>query len=183
MALPIAKINVMSDPRFEPLLTRMQLSGIAAADDLRGCTDVEIARLEKRYGLTLPFIYQNYLRIMGHGAGKLFSHDHMAVTYPNVFDMTLDFTTDWRAENAAAPGTSPELPANALIIAGRLADQFNFICCEGQYDCPVYYINTLDKQAVEAAPSLLDWLEGCCAAAEAAIASGYFLDNPKGTGA
>jgi hypothetical protein len=174
----------MDFDRFRRLLQRLERSNVAAPAQLVGCSEPEVAALEARYGLRLPQTYTLYLRVMGHKSGRLFTCDHMAVFYRYVLDMTADERRLW-AESQAEDGSGPppefELPADALLIAGRLGDQFGYIRCGGQDDSPVWYFNTWEWQVRELHSSVLAWLECWCEEAERAIARGYFDIYPEGT--
>jgi hypothetical protein len=174
----------MGFDRFECLLQRMEQSGVASRSQLVGCSEHEIAALEARYNLRLPRTYVLYLEVMGHKSGRLFTCDHMAVFYPHVLEMTADQRLLW-AECNDSDGSGPpqgfQLPLDALLIASRLADQYEFIRCCGQEDSAVFYFNVWDWQVRESNPSVLAWLETWCGEAERAIASGYFDLYPEGT--
>lgn len=165
--------------RFSQLLQRMEQSKVALPAQRVGCTEAEIAALETRYGLRLPQTYTLYLRTMGHQSGRLFAHDHMAVFYPYVLHMTADLRKEW-AQEASGPPPGFALPEDALLIAGRLGQQFEFIR-SGQEDSPLWYFNTWEWEIRESHPSVLSWLEVWCEEAERAIASGYFDGLTEGT--
>jgi hypothetical protein len=176
----------MDETRFDRLLRRMIGSGVATLDQVVGCTSSEIAALEAKYSLRLPQSYRRYLEVMGHRSGRLFTHDHMAVTYPYVLVMTRDqrqLWAKWRQEAGRHPAPPPEFafPDDALLIAGRLGEQFSFILCGGQDDVPVWYLNNYRWETREMHGSVLEWLECWCEGAEQAIASGYFDLYPDGT--
>lgn len=174
----------MDEDCFARLLRRLEASHVATPADLVGCTPGEIEMLEARYGLRLPRAYRRYLEVMGHRSGRLFTCDHAAVFYPYVLAMTAEQRLLWaeaRAENGSGPPPAFELPGDALLIYGRLGEQFEFIRCRGEDDSPVWYFNTWEWQVREAAPSVLAWLESWCTEAEWAISSGYFDLHPKGT--
>jgi hypothetical protein len=173
---------------FEQLLTRMAKSKVANHSDLRGCTRAEIAYLEQRYGLLLPFSYRRYLELMGHRSGRLFTSDHMAVFYEHAVRLTDDFRTrrlgsgeEQHSGDMRAPSTF-RLPTNALIIAGRLDASWEFIRCDDANDSPVWIFDENDWAITETSASVIDWLRTWCGIAEDATASGYFLSNPNGTG-
>lgn len=170
--------------RFRRLLRRMERSSVALPSQLVGCSEQEIAALEARYGFQLPASYTQYLRVMGHKSGRLFTSDHMAVFYRYVLTMTAEEREGWatcKDEEGSSPPLGFTLPADALLIAGRLGSQFEFIRCQGQDDSPVWGFNIWDWQLRESSPSVLAWLERWCGEAERAIASGYFDLNPQGT--
>jgi hypothetical protein len=170
--------------RFQRLLQRMERSGVASSSQFVGCSEQEINALEARYGLRLPQTYMHYLRVMGHRSGRLFTCDHTAVFYPCVLEMTAEQRRSWaecNADDGSGPPPEFELPRDALLIAGRLGDQFEYIRCSGQEDSPVWYFNTWEWQVQEFHPSVLAWLETWCGESEQAIASGYFDLYPDGT--
>jgi hypothetical protein len=157
----------------------MGQSNIASISQLVGCSEQEIATLESRYGLRLPPSDAMYLQLMGHKSGRLFTSDHTAVFYRHVLEMTAE---ERRAgAEDGGPPSDFELPPDALLIAGRLGEQFEFIQCAGQDDSPVWYFNTWDWRVRESHPSVLAWLESWCGEAEQAIAGGYDDTCPDGT--
>ena len=165
--------------RFSQFLSRLESSNIAKAADLIGCSKVELSTLEAKYQIQLPDTYKKYLRVMGHRSGRLFTFDHMAVFYRYVLSMTGDLRQEWLSENL--PPVKFTLPADALIISGRLGEQFEFIQCTGDVDSPVWYFNTWDWNISQPHPSVISWLEQWCGESERAIASGYFDQQPNGT--
>jgi hypothetical protein len=174
----------MDEDRFARLMHRLQERRVAAPTDMVGCGEDQIEALEARYGIRLPPTYRRYLEVMGHRAGRLFSWDHAAVFYQHVLSMTAELRREWEeAWTTERDGPPPEfeLPADALVIYGRLGDQFQFIRCDGQDDPPVFYFNTWEWEVLENAPSVMTWLENWCAGAEDAIAEGYFEHYPDGT--
>ena len=94
--------------------------------------------------------------------------------------MTATLREEWTAKRKPPDGF--ELPADALVILGRLGEQFDFIRCTNQDDSPVWYLNSWDWKVVESFPSVNDWLECWCGQAEEAIESGYFERFPDGCG-
>ena len=91
--------------------------------------------------------------------------------------------TDHVRARMVAEGAAHPLPADALVILGRLDAHFHFIRCEHKEDSPVW---ELDESSWQLPPrpvhvSLLDWLELWCEEAERAIRDGYFNWFPWGT--
>lgn len=149
----------------------MEVSGVAQPEELRGCSEDEIAALEHKYGVRLPAVYREYLAVMGHASGRLFTHDHMAVHYRHVLDLT----------EARRSAEGVMLSADSLIISDRLGEQFEFIRCAGGIDTPVWYFNLWDREVLQSHASVMDWLECWRAEAETAIAGGYFDKHANGT--
>jgi SMI1 / KNR4 family (SUKH-1) len=171
---------------FDQVVTRMAASGVALSRDVRGCTDAEIAALEQRYGVLLPKSYRWFLATMGHASGRLFTSDHIAASYPHVFAITADlrarlagYRPDDRFDTPRPVGF--QLPPDAFFIASRLASQWQFIRCNDGYESPVWMFRDGDWTVRQTHSSVTAWLQGWCEAAEAAIASGYFEQNPRGT--
>jgi hypothetical protein len=73
------------------------------------------------------------------------------------------------------------LPSDALLVAGRLDEQWQFIRCTDQTDSPVWHFGEDDWSIRQVHASVLDWLNCWCGIAEEAIASGYFEQYPSGT--
>lgn len=124
----------MTSRSFPDLIDYLESTGIASPGDLKGCSSTEIAALEERYQITLPASYRTYLETMGHGSGRLLTHDHYAATYEYVLQMTGEYREDC-VEFSEEPHV--ELPADALIIVGRLGEQFLMIRCNDPADSPV----------------------------------------------
>lgn len=166
----------MDQKRFDVFRRRLKAGRVIRWWEWRGCSAGEIAALERRYGVRLPATYRAYLQTMGHGAGKLFRHDHLAVTLAYVLDLTGRVRARTAAESAADP-----LPSDALVILGRLDGYFQFIRCQDEEDSSVWDLDETGWQAERVHDSVLDWLEYWCDEAEAAIRQGYFIWPPGGT--
>jgi hypothetical protein len=168
----------MDEDRFRQLRRRLEAGRVIRWWQWRGCSKGEIAALEQRYGVHVPATYRAYLGTMGHGAGRLFTHDHLAVTLDHVLPMTDRVRARMAAEGAAHP-----LPGDSLVILGRLDAYFQFIRCADTDDSSVWALDESGWQA-DGTPvhaSVLDWLEFWCGEAESAIREGYFNWLPGGT--
>jgi hypothetical protein len=157
-----------AESSFDGLLVRMEASGVVhSRRTLKGCSETEIMTLRSLTGVEIPWSYRRFLKLMGHGTGKLFRTDHIDVLYPAVLNLNRERST--------------LLPGDALLISNRLGDDHDFICCDGTPDPPVMQWAVPEQTIVQSHASVLDWLESWCADAESAIKSGYFKGNPKGT--
>jgi hypothetical protein len=165
------------EKRFDAFVARVVATGVAHESDLRGCTDAEIGRLERKYGVSLPRSYRCYLTRMGRGAGRLFTHDHVRASYDDALTLTEQERERRRAYSTAE---RVEVPSDALIILDRLGDQHLFIRCGRRQDPPVLYYADWDHTVVESHPSVLDWLETWREEAEAAIRDGHYDNQPRG---
>ena len=152
----------------------------AVANELRGCSPEEVLELERVHGCRIPRAYRLYLRTMGHAAGRLFTHDHYAVTYEHVLHLG-EQLRDGLAEVGALNAPEFRLPTNALVIVGRLGEQFEYIVCDDPEDSPVFYVSTYDRVATRAYTSVLAWLQDMRSEAVEAIRDGYYDKYPNGT--
>ncbi len=173
----------------EKIVKRMEAGGVASRSALVGCSQKEIAHLERRYSVTLPLAYRGFLETMGHRSGRLFRSDHWAPTYAHVLELTDGARNDAKDDGPAASHRLDEIlgaahpcpPASGqLIIAGRLFEAFLFIDCGDGDDPPVRYFRDDTWDTREAYPSITDWLMATCEACCRAIESGYFKSNPGG---
>ncbi|NVE01761.1 SMI1/KNR4 family protein [Massilia sp. BJB1822] len=172
------KVYIAMDA-FKRLLKRMEHSRVASSQNVLGCTEQEVIAIEKKYKLRLPQVYRRYLETMGHRSGRLFAFDHVAAFYSAVLNLTADAPNDW-SEDGLDPPSDFLLPRNHLLISERLGDQFEFICCNGDNESPVWYFNTWDWEIRLQHQSVQEWLECWCTQSEDAIASGYFSQHPDG---
>jgi hypothetical protein len=168
----------MTHPAFDNLLVRLDRDDIARSTALVGCTDAEIVALESKYVVTLPATYRTYLTLMGHNSGHLLTHDHYAATYPYVLKMTAQCRED---RNEFPDCGLPDLPPDALVIVGRLGEQFMMIRCIEEDDSPVWYFNEYGDGIKESFRSVVDWIESLADEAQSAIRSGYYNRYPGGT--
>jgi len=150
------------------------------ATELRGCTAAEVRELEQALGCTLPLAYRLYLETMGHAAGRLFTHDHLAVTYEHVLELREELE-DAMTDSFESSSSRFHLPERACVISGRLGEQFHYIVCDHAEDTPVFSVNTFDQKPRRVYPSILSWLRDQKAQALEAIQSGYFDKYPNGT--
>src|SRR5215472_15285228 len=60
----------MTVSRIEQLARDIVVAKLASADELKGCTTEEIDELQRKFLVTLPETYVEWLKAMGRGAGK-----------------------------------------------------------------------------------------------------------------
>ena len=168
----------MAQNTFDAFVERMIETGIATTASFVGCTDSEIAALESKYRITLPATYRAYLARMGKKSGRLLTHDHYAATYPYVIEMTAQCRED---RDEFPESKLPDLPTDALVIVGRLGEQFLMIRCSKTDDSPVWYFNEYDGALKQCYQSVLDWLNSLVDEAVAATKNGYYDMFPNGT--
>ena len=152
----------------------------AVARTVQGCSPAEIDHLQQVCGVQLPRVYRLYLLTMGHAADRLFTHDHLAVSYEYVLRLG-DQLRKAMIEPAAPGAPAFDLPPNSLVIFGRLSEQFLFIVCNRPDDSPVFHVDSWDRVSKQAYPSILDWLRDMRNEAVEAIRDGYYSEHPNGT--
>lgn len=70
----------------EQLVERLISSGVASQDTIVGCSEDEVAKLRADHGVQrLPEQYEQFLRVMGRGAGRLLRGTDFF--YPHIFDL------------------------------------------------------------------------------------------------
>lgn len=163
---------------FDTLVNRIIETWIATDASFVGCTDSEIAALESKYRITLPTTYRAYLNRMGKSSGRLLTHDHYAATYAHVIKMTVQCRED---RDEFPDSKLPDLPADSLVIVGRLGEQFLMIRCSKTDDSPVWYFNEYDGEIKQCYQSVLDWLNSLVDDAVTATKNGYYEMFPNGT--
>jgi len=156
------------------ILARMYASKIATEQEIKGCSEDEIALLERKCKVILPKSYREYLQVMGHESGRLFTSDHMAVQYEYVVNMTQDFSP-------YGQGAGMKLPDSSILIADRLGEYYNLIKCDSAEDSAVWSFSSIDWEIRKTYGSVYEWLDAWCTMAETAVNSGYFDLYPKGT--
>jgi hypothetical protein len=157
-----------------------QLRSDGVLTDPRGCSSEEVRHLESIHACKLPRAYRMYLETMGHSAGKLFSHDHLAVTYEHLVELRSQLD-EAMAEDCKPGAPAFRLPEHAFVIAGRLGEQFEYIVCDRPDESPVYYVSTWERVPKLSHPTILAWLECWHTQSVDAIRSGYFDRYPNGT--
>ena len=59
------KLKKSLDDRAKNLYQRIIQSQLATPERIKGCSEIEIAKIEQTYGLLLPYSYQIFLRHFG----------------------------------------------------------------------------------------------------------------------
>lgn len=122
--------------RFDEFYNRLIQTGVATTASILGCNDAEISTLETRYQVALPHAYLAYLSKLGHKSGRLLTHDHYAAIFQYVLGMTAGCR---QLRDEIQDCEMPILPADALVIVGRLGEQFMMIRCSSTEDSPVEF--------------------------------------------
>ncbi|MFN6463513.1 MAG: SMI1/KNR4 family protein [Nostoc sp. DedVER02] len=116
-------------------------------NQLSPCSDLEIIQFEQQQGITLPRIYKDFLKMMGHGAGKFLRGS-------DCFYQHLPQIKEW-AKQLLLENDFPEaLPKDAFVFFMHQGYQFSFFrlsegdnpptysYCEGQEES--YFVKSHD---------------------------------------
>ncbi len=161
--------------KIEQFLQYAEETGVISPNTTVGCTESEIAAIETKYNIAIPHAYRSYLSTMGHHSGRLFSHDHMIVSYQFILDATAEVPDELQREYPDEyPTIVHALPKDALIIASRLAENYWFIVCNHEQDSPVYHFHDTGAEYTQVEESFVEWLYWWVLEAVRAIESGYY---------
>ncbi|MEH2210538.1 SMI1/KNR4 family protein [Nostoc sp.] len=116
-------------------------------NQLLPCSDLEIIQFEQQQGITLPSIYKDFLKMMGHGAGKFLRGS-------DCFYQHLPQIQEWAKELLVENDFSEALPEDAFVFFMHQGYQFSFFrlsegdnpptysYCEGQQE--PYFVKSHD---------------------------------------
>lgn len=122
-------------------LTRLVVdAGLAAEDDLVGCSDDEIAALEARISVSLPRAYQGFLHAMGRDAGDLFVGTDMFYEDLPIPREVLQAVLD---EDDDAGGFV--VPDNAVVFVSHQGYVFLYLLVEDGNDDPPVFLYTEEE--------------------------------------
>ena len=112
------------------------------------CSDLEIIQLERQQGMTLPSTYKDFMKMMGHGAGRFLRGS-------DCFYKHLPQIQEW-AKQLLVENDFPEaLPEDAFVFFMHQGYQFSFFklsdgdnpptysYCEGQEE--PYFVKSHNK--------------------------------------
>jgi hypothetical protein len=136
----------------EQAVQRLIGSGIAAPESVKGCTEAEVTRLENELGVRLPSAYRDFLRVMGHRAGKfLVGTDYC---YPEVVNLQHAFRRFWGRAGAGGP-----FPDGAVVFLAHQGYIFLFFDARGcPDDPPVLSVTDRAPAPVQLFGRFSDWL-------------------------
>ena len=114
------------------------LAGLAERNEVQGLHENIIREIEKKYDITLPTTYRDFLMQCGRGAG-LFGRD-IDILYPNFLGLDGEFN-----EVATEFGIDYKPPRNAFFFSAYQGGSFHFFVCE-EDDPEIYVLNDGDKE-------------------------------------
>jgi hypothetical protein len=112
---------------------RLTALGVAKPQEIVGCTDEEIARVQSASGLRLPEAYVAFLRVAGKGAGRFLTDVDL------YYDKIMSLNVKAAEKLHLWEGNKLRLPEKAFVFAMRYGEQFMFFLADGkQSDPPIY---------------------------------------------
>lgn len=134
-------------------------AGLASDHDFAGCSDDEVAHLERLFNVKLPDSFVNYLRVMGKRRDGFYAEASMS--YP--------FDDMRRIAEALLKDVDESLSDTAFVFVERYGCAVLFFETTEGSDPPVYVCQEDDKPSSRVATSFSEWLtvavdahiEGC----------------------
>jgi SMI1 / KNR4 family (SUKH-1) len=115
----------------EPIKQRLIALNLVNQNELMGCTQKEILQLEQQLGVKLPTAYQEFLRIMGKGAGQFLRGSDC------FYDQLLDLQQA-AGELLAENHFLGRMPDDAFVFLMHQGYQFSFFRLFQGEDPPTY---------------------------------------------
>lgn len=106
-------------------------SKIASVDEIKGCSEAEVIKLEKSIGSCLPKKYREFLLGAGYKAGKLFQGTD--IFFNNLKDIK-ETAIDLLIENDEAFS----LPEDSFVFSMHQGYEFKFFLLSEGDDPPIY---------------------------------------------
>lgn len=97
---------------------------------LKGCSTLEVKRIEKYFGVKLPDVYKEYLYNMGKGAGAYM--EGSSAFYGEIFDLREDLESMLQEKGMS-------LPNNTFVFWAHQGYQFAFFYIDNEDNPPVYF--------------------------------------------
>jgi len=126
-------------------------SGRVRAEELSGCSESEVASLERDFGFRLPARYREFLLAMGHDAGPLLRGSR--VSYKDLPRLRESFQ-----ELLEEDGSTFPIPREAFVFYMHQGYDFLYFLASGGDDPPVYQYVEGDGQPELQWASFTDFL-------------------------
>jgi hypothetical protein len=118
-------------PLFEDCVTQLIKHKVVEPDNLKACTPADIALVAGVFGRPLPRCYEEFLRIMGRGAGRFLASTDCF--FPAVLELN-----DAARQLAADSLGEIEVPPNCLVFSMHGGYEFEYFTAGEGDDPPVY---------------------------------------------
>lgn len=146
----------MNRDAVEMAATQLIQGGRASEETLVGCTEDEIASIERLYGLRMPGLYRAFLSRMGRSAGEFLADTDLLFTdLPSLRKEAVELLEEIRAPF--------KLDATDFVFAVHRGYQFLYFPVTGSEDPPVYHFLEGDDAPKQVYDRFSDWLLGSVA--------------------
>lgn len=125
--------------------------GIAKRDDIRGCSEEEVAELEKFFNIHLPSEYRRFLLTMGHSAGKF-------LVGTDVFYQHLVDLKTWAKDLLIENNVNFQLSEDAFVFSMHQGYTFLYFNLSEGDDPPVYMYLEGNEHPQRVASSFLGYI-------------------------
>lgn len=133
---------------------RLLDAGVANAQTLKGCSETEIATIEKTHNLNLPESYRRFLSLMGRGAGQfLIGTDFLYKDLPGLRKNAEILLHECKAKFS--------LFSKDFVFAVHQGYEFLFFSTGNSTDPPVFLFVEDDQEPKQVASSFSEWLLMC----------------------
>jgi hypothetical protein len=129
-------------------------SGMVDREDLAGCTQEDLERIEAEAGVRLPASYKQLMSVAGRSAGRFLEGSDFL--FPAVTGLKADAVRLLRE-----CGTDWHLSPTEFVFVGHQGYQFLFFDCAKGDDPPVYLFVEGDEKPREVYSHFSAWFEEC----------------------
>ena len=123
--------EMKNDPLFDGIVDRLNFTGLASSNSIRGCSEKEIAVLEKHFEIIFPRSYREFLKYFGRRAGQLF--EGTDCFYEQLWDLR-----NWAEDLILENGLAFRVPRDAFVFSMHQGYEFLYIPTDAGDDPPVY---------------------------------------------
>lgn len=143
----------MASDSVHEVVRELTAAGLVTPETLQGCSEQEIAALERDLGVQLPAIYREFLAVMGRRAGTFFEGtDFLYRDLPTLREQAEHLLRRCNAGLA--------LDHSDFVFAVHQGYTFLFFRCGGSDDPPVRLYEEDETSFREVAKSFSSWLVG-----------------------
>ncbi|MCQ4164828.1 SMI1/KNR4 family protein [Tahibacter harae] len=115
----------------QDIIDALVISGICLREQIEGCTEQEIAQLERKAGAPLPQQYKTFLAAAGRAAPGFF-------TGTDFYIRQVDGLTEDAADLLRENNEPFDLPAGAFVFSMHQGYVFHYFILSDDADPPVY---------------------------------------------
>ncbi len=144
----------MNQDTVESAAMQLIAEGVASQDSVKGCSEAEIAEIEKMCGIKLPAIYRQFLKRMGKEAGSFL--DGTNYLYSTLPSLRRQAETLLKECN-----THLSLDKNDFIFAVHQDYQFLFFNVQTSDDPAVFLYLEFEKSFKQVYNHFSEWLLAC----------------------